>query len=78
MKGRNYTASKPVGPDGLKRSEDKAEGSDMIDVKGENPQHVSSAQKSVHCFWLILTYFPFVTQMDEGLRSKTTLQENTI
>lgn len=41
---------KPVGPDPLKGSEDKAEGSDMIDVKGENPKHVSSAQKSVYCF----------------------------
>lgn len=48
----------------------------MIDVKGENPKHVSSTQKSAHC--LILTLFPFVTQMDKVLRSKTTLQENTV
>lgn len=73
---RNNTASKPVGPDSLKRSEVKAEGPDMIDVKGENPQHVSCSEQSVHCFWLMLIFFPFVTQMDKVLRSKTTLQEN--
>lgn len=43
-------ASKPVDLDPLERSQDKSEGSDMINVKGENPKQVSSTEKSVYCF----------------------------